>query len=251
MRVAGERGPGRITGGRVRRGAVLVGAVMVGTVVAGCASPPSQPGPPVPTFAPSTTTTADAAAVPLDPCSALITPTDVANVLGLDSAKVNVRTVQGMPSPTVGRTEKLDCIYTADKGRMLFTLRSATYSTPDAAQQQWQRNAGLEDGDRRDITVGPAIGLLYTRRSELLLSTVVGARTLAVQVPDNTVPEGRARENLIVDFAQRALKVDPAATPAPTLAPVPATPGSVAPTGPPANAAPNAAEPTRVGGASG
>jgi len=88
-----------------------------------------------------------------------------------------------------------------------------TSSTPDAARQQWQLNSGLEKGEKRDITVGQAAGLLYVRRDELLLSVVDGPRTLAVQVPDRTVPKGRARENLVTDFAQRALKIDPNAPP--------------------------------------
>jgi len=188
-------------------------AAMLGGVLAGCGSE-VRAGVDLPTFAP-TTPTADpaAASAPLDPCAALITPADVANVLGLDPGLTSVKTVRGVPAPAVGRTEKLDCTYTGEKGRPLFTLRTATYATPDAARQQWQLNSGLEKGEKRDITVGQAAGLLYVRRDELLLSVVDGPRTLAVQVPDRTVPKGRARENLVTDFAQRALKIDPNAPP--------------------------------------
>lgn len=164
----------------------------------------------VPTFTPSGPTVDPATVgVPLDPCAALISPEDVANVLGLDREKTAVQAVVGQPSPTVGRTEKLDCTYVAARGGPLFTLRTGTFVTPEAAREQWQRNSGLEDGQRQDVTIGTATGVLFVRRSELVLSLVDGARTLTVRVPDRTVPEGRARENLIVDFARRALKIDP------------------------------------------
>jgi len=203
-------------------------ALMLGGMVAGCGAE-ARSGVDLPTFAPNVPTSDPASAVPLDPCAALITPADVANVLGLDPGKTGVKSVRGVPAPAVGRTDKLDCTYTADKGRPLFTLRAATYATPDAARQQWQLNGGLEKGDKRDVTVGPAAGVLYMRRDELLLSVVDGPRTLAVQVPDRTVPKGRARENLVTDFAQRALKVDPNAPPAPAPAPPPVTPGPAQP----------------------
>lgn len=217
--------------GVANRRARLLAPLLLCALLGGCAGAAADPGITVPTFAPSVPS-ADPATVgvPLDPCAALISPTDVANVLGLDPGKTTVRTVVGIPAPAVGRTEKLDCTYTADKDRPLFTLRTATYVTPEAARQQWQLNGRLEDGERRDIGVGPATGLLYVRRSELLLSVVDGPRTLSVQLPDRTVPKGRARENLVVDFAQRVLKIDPAAS---TAAP------------------PSAAQPTAQAGAGG
>jgi hypothetical protein len=204
-------------------------AAMLGGASSGCAGAEARSGVDLPTFA-ATVPTSVAAAAPMDPCAALITPADVANVLGLDPAQTGVKTVRGLPAPAVGRTDKLDCSYTAEKGRQLFTLRTATYATPDAARQQWQLNGGLEKGDKRDVTVGPAAGVLYVRRDELLLSLLDGPRTLAVQVPDRTVPKGRARENLVTDFAQRALKIDPNAPPAPAPAPPAVAP---APTQPP------------------
>jgi hypothetical protein len=218
---------------RTVRRAALFSSVLACALLSGCAGAAADPGITVPTFAPSVVTTdAASAGVPLDPCAALIAPADVANVLGLDPAKTQVKSVRGQPAPAVGRTEKLDCTYTADKGRPLFTVRAATYANPEAARAQWQLNSGLEQGEKRDTTLGPATGVLFVRRSELLLSLVDGPRTLAVQVPDKTVPKGRARENLVVDLAQRALKIDPAA-PAPSAAP-PAAPPAAAP--PPAQA---------------
>jgi hypothetical protein len=199
---------------------------MLGGVLAGCAAE-ARSGVDLPTFAATVPTSGPAAAAPLDPCAALITPADVAIVLGLDPGKTAVRSVRGVPAPTVGRTDKLDCTYTADKGRALFTLRTATYATPDAARQQWQLNGGLEQGEKQPVTVGQAVGTLYLRRDELLLSVLDGPRTLAVQVPDRTVPKGRARENLITDFAQRALKIDPNAPSAPV--PPPPAPAPIQP----------------------
>ncbi len=203
--------------------AALFSSVLACALLSGCAGAAADPGVTLPTFAASAASAAPPPAVPLDPCAALIAPADVANVLGLDPAKTAVKSVVGLPAPAVGRTEKLDCAYTADKGRPLFTLRTATYGTPDAARAQWQLNAGLEQGERRDTALGPATGVLFVRRSELLLSLVNGPRTFAVQLPDRTVPKGRARENLLVDLAQRALKIDPAA-PAPAPAPTAAVP---------------------------
>ncbi|WP_143172353.1 hypothetical protein [Pseudonocardia thermophila] len=210
-----------------RRIARLLGTgmlcLLLGGSLTGCGGASAEPGVMVPTFAP-TTPTADPATEPLDPCAALITPADVAGVLGLDPAKTSVRTIRGLPAPAVGRTEKIDCTYQGEKGRSLFTLRAYTYESPEAARKQWELNASLEDGEKRDIAVGPATGLLYVRRGELLLSLIDGPRTLAVQVPDRTVPKGRARENLITDFAQRALKIDPEAVATTSAEPTPGVP---------------------------
>lgn len=211
---------------RAVRRSGLFAAVVSCAVLSGCAGAAADPRVDLPTFAATAPTVDPASAVPLDPCAALITPADVAGVLGLDPAKTGVRTVIGQPSPSVGRTAKLDCSYTADKGRPLFTLRSSTYASPEAARAQWQLNAGLEQGERRDTTLGTATGMLIVRRTELLLSLVDGPRTFAVQLPDRTVPKGRARENLVVDLAQRALKIDPAAPPTTAAAPVPVPAGA-------------------------
>ncbi|MGI5130854.1 hypothetical protein ACQEVB_28890 [Pseudonocardia sp. CA-107938] len=209
--------------------APILMAALVAGVLAGCSGAGASPSVGLPTFA-ATVPTSDPARAPLDPCAALIAPADVAGVLGLDPAQTDVRTVRGVPAPAVGRTEKLDCTYTAEKGRPLFTVRAATYATPEAARQQWQLNAGLENGDRHDITVGTATGVLFVRRGELLLTVVDGPKTLAVQLPDRAVPKGRARENLVTDLAQRALKIDPAAAVgspvgAPGAAPTPVATG--------------------------
>jgi hypothetical protein len=205
-----------------RSRSVAVLALLAPLVVAGCAGAPTVPGPAVPTFAPGDSPSSSiAASAPLDPCAALITPEDVAGVLGMDPGKVAVRTVRGQPAPAVGRTERLDCSYVGDKGDDLFDIRTATYDTTISAGQQWMLNLQHEDGDHRDVTVGPAEGLIFTRKGEQLLTVLNGNKTLALELPDKTAPQGRAKENLIIDFAQRALKVDPNVTPTSSQVPAP------------------------------
>lgn len=187
---------------------------------------------PMPTFAASKAT-ADPA-TPLDPCAALITPVDVANVLGIDTAKVAVRTVRGQPAPSVRRTDRLDCRYTGEKGRDLFDIRTNTFTDDAAATEQWQRNVALEDGTRRDLRLGGAQAALFNRHGEALMTLVDGKRTVAIEVPDKTVPDGRGADNLIIDFTQRVLKIGPDATSAPATG-MPPQPGppDVRPTPPP------------------
>lgn len=194
----------------VMRDLGVAGVVATCALLSGCAGAPAVPGPAVPTFPPTSATADPADATPLDPCAALIEPADVANVLGLDVVTVSVRTVRGLPAPAVGRTARIDCEYTGAKGRVLFDVRNSTFDSAAAAQQQWQLNSGQESGTPTFMVIGPGSGMLFDRPGEQLLSLVAGSATLALQVPDATVPVDRGRRNLIVDFAQRALKAEPA-----------------------------------------
>ena len=97
----------------------------------------------------------DSGVVP-DDCSRLLPVDELVALLGLPLDSIVVRTTIGVPAPSVGRTERLTCSYTARTGgprqrqaRARRSTRPPT-PTPDAAHAQWRPNAAVEDGPHRD-----------------------------------------------------------------------------------------------------
>jgi hypothetical protein len=202
---------------------VLV-ATLLATVVA-CGSPAVEPTT-VPTF-PETTekrVASDASApaygaVP-DNCDVLLTASDLEALLGLPLHSVTVRTTIHVPQPSVGRTERITCVYsgTADpvRGDVLLDLDASAYSDADAATEQWRVNANAQDGDHRRIPIGSASAVLVERRGESVLLVVNEASNLTVLLPDRPLPGNRSRAEALVDLALRvlpALATGGAATP--------------------------------------
>jgi len=198
--------------GRVARAgiAVALGAVLV----AGCAQP--ETGPSLPTFPAAHPTSAAAApgapqdgAIPND-CVRLLTVADLGALLGLPLDSVAVRSTVGVPAPSVGRTERLDCSYTGTaggpvRGRTLLSLSAASYASPGAASAQWKLNAAAEDGTRRELPIGAASAVLVERGGEAVLTVVYGSGTLTFTLPDGPLPGNRARADVLVDLALRVL----------------------------------------------
>jgi hypothetical protein len=169
----------------------------------------------LPTFAASTaqpgTTRAglDEGAIP-DDCERLLKVAELNALLGLPLDTVTVRSTLGIAEPSVGRTERVACRYSAKgagpaQGRPLLLLNAAAYTSPDAAQQQWRRNADIEDGVHRDLPLGKAGAVLVERGGEALLSVVYGPATLTLILPDQPLPGDRPRTEALVDLALRVL----------------------------------------------
>jgi hypothetical protein len=215
--------------------------------VAGCAA--SAPGATeLPTFpAASTSDTAsgpdiDDGAIP-DDCERLLRVTDLNALLGLPLDTVTVRSTQGVAEPSVGRTERVTCRYSTKaagptQGRSLLDLNAASYTSPEAAVQQWRRNADIEDGVHRDLPIGSAGAVLVERGGEALLSVVYGPTTLTLILPDQPLPGGRPRAEALVDLALRVL---------PTVAP----PAPARPVPPPASPQPASPQPAATPTATG
>lgn len=215
-------GTGRVAAGMT---AVALGAVLV----AGCAQP--EPGPSLPQFPAAGATSAPGTAAPdqgkiPDDCMRLMTVEDLGALLGLPLGSVAVRSTVGIPAPSVGRVERLDCSYggtAAAGGRTLLSLNAAAYTTPAAASSQWKLNASAEDGDRRVLPIGAASAVLVERPGEALLTVVYGSGTLTFTLPNRPLPRDRA--DVLVDLALRVLPGIAATapvTPTSTLPPEPA-----------------------------
>ena len=207
--------------------AARVGGLLLGGVlIAGCGAAPAPTGLPSFPEAASATTAATQPAYPgvvPDDCVRLMAPADLGAVLGLPLGSVSVRTIVGVPAPSVGQTERIDCTYGLTPGsQALLSARAMAYTDDDAARAQWQRNADVEDGTRRSLPIGAASGLLIERPSESLLTIVYGRGTISLLLPDRPFPGGRSRQQVLVDLALRVLptiaKGAPSATPHPSTA---------------------------------
>ena len=230
--------------------------LLLATSCGGAASDPTE----LPTFSATATselaTGAAAAegAIP-DDCERILKVADLNALLGLPLDTVAVRSTLGVAEPSVGRTERVACRYTTKaagpaRGRPLLDLNAASYSTPDAALQQWRRNADVEDGVHSELPIGSAGAVLVERGGEALLSVVYGPATVTLVLPDQPLPGGRPRAEALVDLALRVL---PAVAPPPRPAAEPtASPAGEQPVAP--QPVPVAATPTptpaRVAGSS-
>ena len=200
--------------------------------VAGCSTPAPTPTE-LPTFsaaAASDTTTGpgvDDGAIP-DDCELLLPVADLNALFGLPLDTVTVRSTLGVAEPSVGRTERVACRYATRaagpaQGRALLTINAASYTSPEAAVQQWRRNADIEDGVHRDLPIGSAGAVLVERGGEALLSVVYESATLTLILPDQPLPGGRPRAEALVDLALRVL---PAVAPPPPVAAGPGVAGA-------------------------
>jgi hypothetical protein len=162
----------------------------------------------LPTFAassPSVTSQAgpDQGAIP-DDCERLLATAELTALLGLPLDTVMVRSTVHVAAPSVGRTERVACRYSTKaagpvRGRPLLDLNASAYVSPEAAQQQWRRNADIEDGVHRDL-------------------------------PDQPLPGNRPRTEALVDLALRVLPaVVPRTPPRPAAAPAPERPAAITP----------------------
>ena len=209
-----RRGGTRTSGRRIRS---LCGAVVVTTATA-CASAPVTV--PVPTFDPvPPSATAPPAAgpeggLPAD-CAELLEPDELAALFGLPLDTVVVRTIQGTPSPSVGRRARMTCTYTTGNAPgVVLRLTAGVFDDVAAARAQHERNVA----DGRAGTSGSAQPALGTAAATLLergtgaaLLTASDAVTLDLDLPRaGPLPT----TDLLVDLARRLLaRLTPAAPP--------------------------------------
>lgn len=210
--------------------------VLVGLLVsAGCATSGAVITP-VPTFAvPAADGSAGpgeadrTGAVPTE-CGDMLSAADLGALLGRPLDSVTVRTTIGVAEPSVGRTERVACRYTgtgASRG-VLLDINVARYSDAPAALKQWTTNVGVEDGDRRDLSIGAAPAALFDRAGESVLMVTYDDDTLTFVLPEGPRPGDRPRGDVLVDLALRVLPVvGPPRTAAPEV-PVPTEDPAVA-----------------------
>lgn len=208
----------------------VVGVLIVGGACAGDGSTAALTVPtfPAPSAEPDTTATVVDVGLLPDDCARLLPESDLGAVLGMPLDTVAVRTTIGMPAPTVGRTERLDCDYTGTvggpaRGRPVLDLTAAAYTDAAAARKQWRTNIDIEDGERRELPIGAASAVLIERAGEVLLTVVYGSGTLTVILPDGPRPQDRPRDDVLIDLTLRLLPGLSATAPTgvPVTVPVP------------------------------
>jgi hypothetical protein len=214
----------------------LIGAML--TLLVGCSGTP-VPGPSLPTFPASDDGSASAASsvssdvgVVPDDCSRILPVDQLVAVLGLPLNSIVVRTTVGLPAPSVGRVERMDCAYTGtasapDSGKRILAINAAAYTSPEAAHAQWVLNTSAEDGAHREQPVGSAAGVLVERPGETLLAVQYGSGTVTFVLPNRPLPPASTAAATLVDLARRVLPTMPGIAPAPAPSSAPPAPGPV------------------------
>jgi hypothetical protein len=208
MRAGGDR--------IVLRAARALPAVVLAVVVAlafpACGG--SEPDPTaVPTFpepaqgaGPSTGPSEESGVVP-DDCGRILAAPDLEAVLGLPLGTVSVRTTIGVPAPSVGRTERVTCDYSrvGEARGPLLNLNATAYAAPDAALAQWRTNVDAESGEPREVPLGSASAAIFEKDDEAVLMVSHATSNLTLVLPNQPLPGGRSRADVIIDLALRVL----------------------------------------------
>ena len=178
----------------------------------GSSTPPSEEGGVVP-----------------DDCVRILAAPDLEAVLGLPLGTVSVRTTIGVPAPSVGRTERVTCDYSrVGEGRgPLLNVNATAYVAPDAALAQLRTNVDAESGEPREVPLGSASAAIFEKDDEAVLMVAHATSNLTLVLPNQPLPGGRSRVDVVVDLALRVL---PAVTAVSTTsAPGPRTSSAVVP----------------------
>jgi hypothetical protein len=224
-----------VDGGRTTLRAAVAGTLVVLTallaLLTGCSSGPAPtavptfPGPEQQEGGPTTGPGNADGAIP-DDCTRVLAGDELEAVLGLPLGSVRVRTILGVAEPSVRRTERTSCGYTSGPGRgiALLDINVSGFVDDAAAAAQWRINSAAESGERRDVPLGSASAVLVERLGESVLLVAHGASNVTLVLPEQPLPGGRSRGEVLVDIALRVL---PSVSATPVSAPR-AGPGSVA-----------------------
>ena len=207
----------------------VIGAALA--FLTSCSSAPA-PEPTLPTFAESGALSSSAAAstahdsgVVPDDCARILPVPELVAVFGMPLDSLVVKTTVGVPAPSVGRLERMDCAYSGtaaagpDSGKRVLAINAAAYTTPATAHAQWLLNASGEDGVHHDAPVGTASGVLVERPGETLLAVQYGSGTVTLLLPNRPLPPGSTPAAMLVDLARRVLPTMAGVAPSPTAAP--------------------------------
>ena len=189
-------------------------------LLCGCAGPGGPGGPgddeAVPTFssAPSgggalAPRAARTTLLPGD-CADVVTGPAMSALLGLPVASVGVQTVLGQAAPSVGRLERVSCLYRRGGTRAStpdLAMVLAAYDTADSADRQLRTNLAAERSAARaadDLAIGSAPATLLDEGSTTVLLVTSGRSSLALTVRNGVIPPAQVRP-VLVDLAQRTL----------------------------------------------
>ena len=171
----------------------------------------------MPTFAPAapTSTSAPPASetgfrLPAD-CAQLLGHDELSALFGLPMDSVVIRMVQGTPSPSVGRLERMTCTYTvpgstAPAQGVVLRMTVGAYRDTAAAHDQHDRNVADERGGASSSVqpqLGSAAATLLQRGVETILLTATDTVTLDLDLPPRAGP--LPPTDLLLDLARRVL----------------------------------------------
>jgi hypothetical protein len=130
---------------------------------------------------------------------------------------VSVHTVQGVPSPSVGRLERIDCTYTvtdpdASPRGVVLRMTLGRYRDEIAAHYQHDRNvADQQNGasGSAEPELGAAAATLVQRDARTVLLTSYGAITVDLDLAKRPGP--LPPQDLLTDLARRVLAKVPSA----------------------------------------
>ncbi|MFC5993058.1 hypothetical protein ACFQE5_02410 [Pseudonocardia hispaniensis] len=177
--------------------------------------------PAVPTFAPSTTSTGiggqiEAGKLP-GSCERLLATNDLGALFALPLDSVSVRSIRGVPQPSVARTERIGCTYSRNGpgGRRLIEMGISRYADEAAALKQWRINSDAEraGSENRDLPIGTAKGVLVEHRDEAVLLVAYGVDNLTFVLPRGAAGD-RPVADVLIDLALRVIPQVSATAPA-------------------------------------
>lgn len=210
--------------------------VLAVAVLSGCSTASGDPSIAVPTFPTADPNRPAPGAEPVkialpDDCARLMSVEQVGALFAQPLGAVSVKTVRGVPEPSVGRTERVACTYRltgqGDTGPVLYQLNIGRYTDAAAASRQWRSNTNAERADATsstDLTVGDAPGVLVDRPDEATLALAYGVDTLTFVLPKATPGQTRPAGETLPDLAQRIIPALAPTQPAGSRTTAPAAP---------------------------
>jgi hypothetical protein len=193
--------------------ALVLGACSAG-LPAGTPPIPEFPGPGA---APVTSAPPPRNSILPTECDQVLPSDQLPNYLGLPLGSVRVAALRDVPSPQVGRLERVTCNYTSLGGpgappsnSLLLKVLTSGYTDPGAARAQSQvnRDAQASSGvPAQPVPFGAAEAIYYPDPDGPVLVVVYGRVTASFTLtPDRPVPMDQAQP-VLVDLALRALPV--------------------------------------------
>jgi hypothetical protein len=184
--------------------------------VAACTAPPVVV--PVPAFPPPSSVSTSSRPPPEEPghqlpgdCEQLVEHDELSGLFGLPVGSVAVRTLQGTPSPSVGRLERMTCTYTASSPApapwqgVVLQMTIGAYRDAAAAHDQYERNVAdqrIGASSSVDSDLGAAASTLVARDGDSVLLTSFDTVTLDLDMArPGPLPPG----DMLTDLARRVL----------------------------------------------
>ncbi|MEJ2885936.1 hypothetical protein [Actinomycetospora aeridis] len=212
-------GPGATRRYRARC-ALLLGALAV--LLGACSSGLPSGTPPIPEFpgpgaAPLTSAPPPRNSILPTDCDQVLPSDQLPNYLGLPLGSVRVTALRDVPSPQVGRLERVTCNYNSLGGpgappsnTLVLKVLTSGYTDPQAAsaQSRVNRDAQASSGvPAQPVPFGAAEAVYYPDPDGPVLVVVYGRVTASFTLtPDRPVPVDQAQP-VLVDLALRALPV--------------------------------------------